>query len=404
MKVLVLAAYPPWPLHAGNNVRLFHLLQGLADAGHDVTLLAGNDGSAGVSVGPLASKLRDARTYDTGRRGGATAALAGWLRGLPYPFARFVTPSLRTELAKVLGEARFDVLLVNLVPLAAALPAPTEQGPLVVLDEGESQEALWAGFRLHGTLPHRIFARLNLPFVRRADRRALARAHGILCVSREELALRRADGPTVACAYVPNGVDLQRFRPPSAPREGQTILFLGNLSIRRNASAILWFADHVFPRVRLAQSGARLRIVGRRPRPEVSALARRPGIEVVPDVEDVRPEYARATVGVLPYWLGAGTKLKALEAMAMGLPQVSTPAGVLGLEAESGRHVVIADTPDAFADACVQLLKDPSLARRIGREARALSERRYAWPRIVAELEQVLDQWRSRRTIVELAP
>lgn len=182
-----------------------------------------------------------------------------------------------------------------------------------------------------------------------------------------------------APVVVPNGVDVDRFRPsplPSAPR----LCFTGTLHFPPNVDALVWFCDEVLPRVQAAVSGAGLDIVGRGPGPQVRALASRPGVRLFADVPDVRPHLAAARVAVVPVRMGSGTRIKALEAMAAGRPVAGTSVGLAGLEVRAGTHALVADDPPTLAAAVVRLLTDDGLARAVAGAARALVESCYAWP------------------------
>ena len=169
--------------------------------------------------------------------------------------------------------------------------------------------------------------------------------------------------------------------PPRVHRQGAAtrVLFVGNLSYPPNVDGIRGFAADVLPRLR-AQRGETiaLRIAGSSPAAEVTALARIPGVEVIADPEDLAGCYAWADLAVVPLAAGGGTRIKLLEAFAHGVPVVATSIGAEGIAAVHGIHLLLADAPAAFAEACARLLADHALATRLTDAARALVEARYA--------------------------
>ena len=149
---------------------------------------------------------------------------------------------------------------------------------------------------------------------------------------------------------------------------------------------MIHFVQDIWPRIAEAHPEARCKIIGGRPPPSLLALAG-PRVELTGFVSDLRPHLAAAAAVVVPLRLGGGTRLKIVEAMAMGKAIVSTTLGAEGIEAVPGRDLLIEDEPAAFADAVNRLLADPDLAARIGQSARRLAVQRYSWSGAAQALE-----------------
>jgi len=161
------------------------------------------------------------------------------------------------------------------------------------------------------------------------------------------------------------------------------------MDFRPNVDAALWFAATVLPKVRASIPAAEFVIVGQRPHARLSSLRRHDGIRIIGAVDDVRPYIAGASVYVVPMRMGGGTRLKVLEAMAMGAPIVSTSMGVDGFDVENGREVVIADDPDRFAIEVVKTIEDVERRRVLGERGRRFVEAKYDWKAIVPKMEEV---------------
>jgi glycosyltransferase involved in cell wall biosynthesis len=164
------------------------------------------------------------------------------------------------------------------------------------------------------------------------------------------------------------------------------VVYFGLLSTVPNVDGVTHFVQSIWPRVAAAHPEARCKIIGGRPPPSLLALAG-PRIELTGFVSDLRPHLAAAAAVVVPLRLGGGTRLKIVEAMAMGKPIVSTALGAEGIEAVPGRDLLIADEPAAFADAVNRLLAEPDLAGGIGQSARQLAIDRYGWGEAARALE-----------------
>jgi glycosyltransferase involved in cell wall biosynthesis len=262
----------------------------------------------------------------------------------------------------------------------------------LVLDEHESEGLLWRQYLRQGSAAMRGFALLNLIKLTWYQRRLASRIDALLCASDRETEFARRYLPTrVALWTVPNGIDADYYDSLLVPRkDSEAIILCGGLSVYRNRLAALWFSRNVFPAVRREVPGAEFWIVGADPSQEIRDLAEIPGIHVTGTVEDVRPYYGRAAVSVAPYHYGEGTKLKVLEAMAAGVPVVSTTIGCQGIDVADGEHVLIADSEREFGMRVTALLRDERMRAKLARAARQRIDEKYTWKKIVGGLEPCL--------------
>jgi glycosyltransferase involved in cell wall biosynthesis len=196
-----------------------------------------------------------------------------------------------------------------------------------------------------------------------------------VCSAKDRARFRR---PNVV--VVPNGINLPDEEPPKeAPLDGKTILFCGALSYWPNADAVRFFVEQVFPEIRRQLPDTQLLIVGRSVGNELTGLADGASVQIEANVPSIAPYYRRASVAIAPLRVGGGTRIKILEAWAFGVPVVSTSIGAEGLQGIDGQELLIADTPQAFARACISLLESPALQARLAQRARDLVLERYRW-------------------------
>jgi glycosyltransferase involved in cell wall biosynthesis len=196
--------------------------------------------------------------------------------------------------------------------------------------------------------------------------------------------------PGVPVEVVRNGVDLDRFQAVAREMDPHHLVFTGVMNYLPNVDGVDWFCRDVFPRVRSQVPDATFTICGSAPEPKVRALAKLPGVTVTGAVPDVGPYLARASVAVVPVRIARGVQNKLLEAMAAGLPTVTTTAAWGGVEAEDGRDLFVADDPTAFAGAVVRLFNDRQLRDRVGQSARAAVAANYGWDRTLERLDDIL--------------
>jgi glycosyltransferase involved in cell wall biosynthesis len=197
----------------------------------------------------------------------------------------------------------------------------------------------------------------------------------------------RALAPGATTFVAPNGVDAEYFhpRPDVRPREG-ALMFLGPTYQFANRDAVEYLLADIFPSVRARRAGATLTLVGGNAEADRARFAAQDGVACAGQVDDVRPYLAAAACSVVPIRVGGGTRLKILDAWAMGQAVVSTSVGCEGLQAIDGENILIRDTPSEFADAVVAVLGDAALRTRLGAAARATVEATYTWRRIGASL------------------
>jgi polysaccharide biosynthesis protein PslH len=304
---------------------------------------------------------------------------------------RVTVPALRRALDRVLQAKRFDIVNLEFPYLGhyrLRQAPPGERPPALVVDSHEIAYDLARQFARSGSnLYRRLYAGANWRKLRREELGTYRGADGVyLCSAADERRLLEQE-PGVRTAVIPNAADVEYYRPlPTPPSDGRTVVYFGLLSTVPNVDGVTHFIQDVWPRIAEAHPDARCKIIGGRAPPSLLAL-QGPRVELTGFVEDLRPHLAAAAVVVVPLRLGGGTRLKIVEAMAMGKAVVSTTLGAEGIEAVPGRDLLIADEPANFADAVNRLLAEPGFAARVGESARRLAVERYSWSGAAEALE-----------------
>jgi sugar transferase (PEP-CTERM/EpsH1 system associated) len=283
------------------------------------------------------------------------------------------------------------------LPYLLALTGPPRAMDLVDVDS-----AKWARYADHARGPKRWLYAREARTVKELERRSVAACDAVFLVSQAEADQLPLSGDNVQ--PVGNGVDLDYFAPPKEPASSSGLVFTGTMDYAPNVDGVCWFAEHVWPAVRLRWPDLTFTIVGRDPAKAVRRLAERDGIEVTGAVPDVRPYVANSAVAVCPLRIARGIQNKILEAMAMARPVVASPQAAQGLAVTGGEHLLIAETPREWASSVLALLADTQEQRRLGRAGRTCVETRYTWEGQLATLVDTCSELLARRPARPASP
>lgn len=396
LKILFVTPYLPAPPDFGGASRMYHLIRETGRL-HVVTTLSlvapGDDShSAEAALGrvvPVSVPLTARMAADPAKRLLQLRSLVS-LQSFQHRF--YWHAALKRAIDRLIADEPFDVVQFEFSQMGV-YRVPT--GVPSILDIHNIEHDALRRIAASGAPARRLFNQIEYRKYRREEIDAWRRARGCVATSAGDAGIvSRATGRPVE--VVPNGVDLDAF--PRLPLDGadpRTLVFVGAMRYRPNADAARYFVTEVLPRLRATLPDAGLTIVGADPPPDVVALDDVPGVRVTGTVPDVRPWVGGAGAVVVPLLSGGGTRLKILEAFAMGRPVVSTTIGAAGIEARDGEHLLLADRPEAFARAITRLATEPGLRERLVERAYALVRDRYQWTAAAKRLEAVYDAVRS---------
>jgi glycosyltransferase involved in cell wall biosynthesis len=400
VRILFVSSYPASPAAYGGQRRLEGLMSALARR-HEMSAAA-----LANSRFDIAESEREMRRYCTDvflvrsrSEGGGKRLLQ--LRAIlsrrSFESHSFAVPEFQQTLDAALTKKAVDVVIVSgalgMSGYRLQQAPPGNRAPRVVLDNHNIEFDLQRQMSGAGSVMRRLHYTINWRKVRREELEEWGSRDGVTFTSVPDRDRALSRIPSLRAAVVPNGVDLSAFQPGEAdpPPDGVTVMFFGINDYYPNTDGILFLLREIWPRIASSHPRARLKIVGPQPTPEILAH-RSDRIEVTGRADDLREQIASAAVMVVPLRLGGGTRLKVLEAMAMGKPVVSTVIGAEGIAAVHGEHLLLADEPEQFAAAVGRFLDDPDLGARLGRQGRALVAERYSWGAAADEMERFLSE------------
>ena len=389
LRVLFVTPYLPSPPKFGGQQRMHAILSGLARS-HEVSVLSLVDPAESQDEARRVTESYCARVVTVPNHRYAASGmtkralqLASVLSLRSNAWLTHRIGAFSSALEEMLASERYDVVHFSFAQTAicglGVKRAPG--GPAFCVDEHNIEYDLVRRTSEAGkTLPRRFYSAVDWRKLRAEERKTWTLFDGCTVTSPRDEALVRADSPTTRTAIVPNGVDLEHLSPVHGePAEGPpSLLFFGAIDYHPNTDGLLFFLREVMPLLVARYPALKLSIVGRRPPPSILAF-RGPNVEVTGVVDDLRPYMARATAVLAPLFIGGGTRLKILEAMAMGKPIVSTSLGAEGLAVKHDEHLLLADDAPAFAREVGRLIDYPLLGRKLGEAARALVVARYGW-------------------------
>ncbi len=398
MNILFVTPYVPSQI----RTRPYNLIRALIDLGHQVTLVT----AAGTSPEEQeqAAELRDWGIQVDVFPVPLTRSLVNCLLALPtreplqavYSYHR----GMERRLSELSQTGTFDV--VHIEHLRASRLVRAVKDMPVVYDSVDSISLLFEQATQSGAqLRSRLMTAVDLARTRRYEAQLLTRYDQVAVTSQrdkdalEKLARRYLppEAQPAPITVVTNGVDLEYFHPQisnlQSPISNPTAVFTGKMSYHANIAAVLHFAQNILPHIWANDPTVRFQIVGKDPPETVRQLASDERIQVTGTVDDLRPYLAQATVAVCPALYAVGIQNKVLEAMAMGAPVVSTPAGCAALAAKEGQEILTAESEKDFAAAVLRVTSDYALAKQLSVAGRQHVETNHSWKSSAPRLERL---------------
>ncbi len=296
------------------------------------------------------------------------------------------------RLQELVDSGRFDIVQVEFAQMAAfRFSLAADRRYRTVLDEHNIEfDIVRRTAEAEVSAARRVYSAVDWRKLKREERSAWRRFDGVTVTSQRDAGELRALEPQTTLSVVPNGVDVDQFKPATSAPEANNLLFFGAMNYYPNQDGIRYFVEQVLPLIVARRPATKLWIVG--PGSDGLRSLQGPNIEVTGFVDEVEPYLDRASAVVVPLRLGGGTRLKIVEAMAKAKAIVSTKIGAEGIDVVHGEHALLADEPQDFAEQVERVLSDSALRTRLGNAARDLAVGRYSWPALVNSLEGFYDQ------------
>lgn len=397
LRVLFLTQVLPYPPDAGPRIKTWNVLRALDAAGCRITLVSYVRDEETRHIPAVRSVCEEVVTVPMHRSRikDVIHLVRGLLQSRPFLLVRDDLPAMRRAVDRLVKTGRYSVIHADQVTMTQfALPSSH------IYRIFDAHNATWKILgRARRTNPWWMRPLLAL------EERRMRTYEGMVVSSFERtLSVTEQDRTSLQLAVqstgsdlaevgdrvisIPISIDTDRLTRLNRQPDPDEILTLGSLNYAPNAEGIRWFAERVFPHVRRQRPTARLKVIGKNPPADLVRMARRSqgAIQVLGYVEDLEPYFRSASVFVVPVLSGSGMRVRILEALARGVPMVTTPVGLEGVDAEDGEEVLVADGEEDFASAVVRLAGDTDLQQRLAVNGRRLAVRLYDWRRALAPM------------------
>jgi polysaccharide biosynthesis protein PslH len=380
MKILILSPRLPHTLGKADSMTVYRIIRYFAQR-HEVYLACFYDHDAELAHVPDLKKLCQEVQCVKLRKWQSALNVAGALArgGAPLQVAYYRDCRMRRVVNGMLERCKPDLAYAHLIRMGEYLK--DKRGMLRVLAMQISQTLNYRRMiaNIRSTF-YRMLYRVEYNRVCRYEP-AITKSFDIcLLISKHDKESLYGHERVDNVFYSPHGVDVEFYTPSRQVEKENAILFCGVLETPTNIDAVLFFYQDIFPLIKEQVPGVRLYLVGISPPAVIHKIAEDdPSVVVTGFVEDIRSYYCKAKVGIDPLRIGAGLQNKLLIGMSMGLPMVCTSIANEGIAGVPGKHLLIADVPQDFANAVIELFTNPAKAESIAREARKYVEGKWTW-------------------------
>jgi sugar transferase (PEP-CTERM/EpsH1 system associated) len=391
MKVLYLCHRFPFPPKRGGKIRPFNMIRHLSGAGHAVTVASlarsPEEAQEGQGIAPFCAHYE---MTVVSRLAQAARMVARLPTPIPSSMGYFYSPQLARRVDELLARERFDLIFVHCSSMAPYVAAV--RGVPKILDFGDMDSQKWLEYARYKPFPLLAGYWLEGMKLQRMEKRLARQFDLCTATTRAEWETLEGYGLGVATDWFPNGVDSEFFAPTNEPYDADTICFVGRMDYYPNQQCMFDFCANTLPLLRRSRPGVKLLIVGADPTPAVRRLGDQPAVTVTGSVPDVRPYVRGSAAMVAPLNIARGTQNKILEAMAMGVPVVTSAAAAGGVDATPEEHFLVAGTCEQQAAAVLRILEDRNQRGCLAAAGRSRMLSHHAWEKSMLRLDAIIER------------
>lgn len=391
MKILMLTPYLPFPLSSGGQIRSFNLLKNLASK-HEITLISlikhDSEKEYIKNLRPYCTRIVAAKRPE--KPWTLTNIVKTAFGKYPFLVVRNFSSEAKATVVDELRKNTFDLIHAETFYVMPHIPKTTIP---VLLVEQTIEYLVYQHFvDTVKFKPLRRLLSLDVNKIQFWEEYYWRQAQRVVAMSEADRIVMRDRVSHLDVSIVPNGVDGDFFKfKNTQPAKNPTILFVGNFKWLQNKEAVNVLVNTIWPTISKQMPNARLWIVGRYPSQDILSLESKT-VTVSSDIDDIRRAYEESDLLLAPIYGPGGTRYKILEAMACGVPVITTPWGIEGLGAKDQEQAIIRKDVHDLAQAAVDLLKDESRYTTLAKSANSFVRKLYNWTTIAQALDVVYKQ------------
>jgi glycosyltransferase involved in cell wall biosynthesis len=391
MRILLLTPTLPYPQDTGGRIVVFNTIKHLAKR-HEIFLLSLIQEGQQKYVPFLKDYCISIETVLKDISFSKKGLFLNLFCTIPYNMTRYHSPEMEEKLKEIISKNHFDLVQIEHLHMAQYAKF-VRKTPVILRQHNVESVMMERYYRYASNFLERIYAYFQWRKLLRYERKMCLTFDLVITLSKVDEGYIKKLTPQIKTEVVSCGVDFEYFDSSSSPRKTDKIVYIGGLVFKPAFEGIFCFLKDIWPEIRKHYPGIKFHIVGKCPPDKYKKIKNMPDVTFLGYVEDVRTHMSNSTLGIVPYRIASGIRLKILESMAMKLPLVSTSIGCEGLDVVDGEHILIADTPKTFAWKVIRLLKDEDLRNRLADNAFKLVKKKYSWGNAVQKLEQIYKRY-----------
>jgi len=383
----------PYPPDAGYKIRTFNLLKRLSRH-NSISLLCFNigqnaeDNKAGLL--PFCETIKLVTLIKNSKMMQITKILKNSMSGEPLSVKNVKSIAMRAAISEMINTRHIDLIHFDDPYIAANFDFDDKSiiKKTVTYHDIDSVKFLRT-YKIEKNIYKKMLLLSDLFFLKKWQGTLVKKADLSIVMSPIDAKTLKSQAVGANITVIPNGVDTEIFSFNHEDNISNTISFFGNMDYFPNQDAVLYFYHQILPIIRQKKPEAKFIVVGRNPTRKLQDLAKDPNVIVTGNVDSVIPYYHKSSVAVVPLRAGGGTRLKILEAMAVGCPVVSSVIGAEGLDVTHGENILVGDNPEVFANLTVELMTNKALSEKLAVTARTFVERHYSWDQIADVMSDI---------------
>ncbi|MBS1647014.1 MAG: glycosyltransferase [Bacteroidetes bacterium] len=390
MRILQITNKPPYPPNDGSSIAVYNMACGLLNNGVELTLLCINTKKHFKPDTEVETSFKEKSRYTSVYKNTDTSflgALFNLFSSQSYFVSRFYFIEMEQKIQALLQEKNFDIIQLESIFLGNYIPVIKKYSQAKIVVRTHNVEHLIWERMIENTsgFLKKTYLRLQTKRLKKLELQVLNQVEAIVPITAIDAAYFQKWGIHKPCHVSPTGLQLQQYKRDEVEKIPFSIFHFGSMDWLPNEEAVLWFIHQVWDKVVQKIPNATFHIIGKGMSEKIKMLTK-PGVVVVGQAAHAKNVYSRYTVMVVPLLSGSGMRIKMIEGMAYANAIVSTSVGAEGIAVTNKKNCLLADTPDAFADAVIQLLSEEPLRKQIQQEARIFVEQNFENTALIQKL------------------